>query len=174
MDVLWSPWRYRYIAGLDRQDGDSSAACPFCRIPMETRDEENFVLYRGRHNFVLLNIHPYINGHTLVVPYAHVGTLAALPLEAGYELFDLTRRLTEIFPQEYRAMGCNIGMNLGQAAGAGIADHLHMHVMPRWFGDVNFMTTIGETRVLPEELPTTYARLRPYFERLARVEPSPA
>ncbi len=169
MDVLWSPWRYRYIAGLDRQPehpAEAAMACPFCRIPAEERDAENFVLYRGRHNFVLLNIHPYINGHVMVVPYAHVGVLSALPTEAGYEMFDLTRYLTEILTQEYHAMGCNVGMNLGQAAGAGIADHLHMHVMPRWFGDVNFVTTIGETRVLPEELPTTYARLRPYFAEL--------
>ncbi len=169
MDVLWSPWRYRYIAGLDRQpehSAEAATACPFCRIPAEQRDAENFVLYRGRHNFVLLNIHPYINGHAMIVPYAHVGMLSALPTEAGYEMFDLTRYLTEILIREYRAMGCNVGMNLGQAAGAGIADHLHMHVMPRWFGDVNFVTTIGETRVLPEDLPTTYARLRPYFAEL--------
>ncbi|OYT71685.1 MAG: HIT family hydrolase [Chloracidobacterium sp. CP2_5A] len=174
MDVLWSPWRYRYIAGLERQDDGATTGCPFCRIPAEARDPENFVLYRGRHNFVILNIHPYINGHVMIVPYAHVATLAALPAEAGYEMFDLTRRLTEILAQEYRAMGCNVGMNLGQAAGAGIADHLHMHIMPRWFGDVNFITTIAETRVLPEDLPTTYARLCPYFDQFPLAGQSPA
>ncbi|MFQ3582274.1 MAG: HIT domain-containing protein [Chloracidobacterium sp.] len=174
MDVLWSPWRYRYIAGLDRQDDlVVPPDCPFCRIPAESRDVDNFVLYRGRHNFVILNIHPYINGHTMVVPYAHVATLGALPTEAGYEMFDLTRHLTEILTKEYRAMGCNVGMNLGQAAGAGIADHLHMHIMPRWLGDVNFITTIGETRVLPEELATTYARLRPYFDHYVPADQSP-
>ncbi len=174
MDVLWSPWRYRYIAGLERQDGVAATSCPFCQIPAEARDPENFVLYRGRRNFVILNIHPYINGHLMIVPYAHVATLSALSVEAGHEMFDLTRRLTEILTQEYRAMGCNVGMNLGQAAGAGIADHLHMHIMPRWFGDVNFITTIAETRVLPEDLATTYARLRPHFDQLPASDPSSA
>jgi ATP adenylyltransferase len=162
MDFLWSPWRYRYIANEKR----STQECPFCRMPAEERDEENFILHRGAHTFVVLNIFPYTSGHMMAVPYRHTATLSDLSKAESDELMDLTRHCYEALQREYRPMGCNIGMNLGQAAGAGIADHLHMHILPRWFGDVNFVTAIAETRVVPEDLEATYRRLKPHFSTL--------
>lgn len=161
MDHVWSPWRYRYI--VDVVKDRKSDECPFCRVPSEERDAENFLVYRGTYNFVILNIFPYMTGHLMVVPYRHIATLTDLTKPESDEMMDLTRQAYDVLTREYRAMGCNIGMNLGQAAGAGIADHLHMHVLPRWLGDVNFVTTIGETRVLPEDLETTYRRMVPHF-----------
>jgi ATP adenylyltransferase len=161
MDYLWSPWRYRYIADISREK--KADECPFCRIPAEQRDAENFLVHRAKYNFVILNIFPYVSGHLMVVPYRHLASLTDLTKAESDEMMDLTRTAYDALSREYRAMGCNIGMNVGQAAGAGIAEHIHMHVLPRWLGDVNFVTTIAETRVIPEELETTYRRLCPYF-----------
>lgn len=161
MDHVWSPWRYRYI--VDVVKDKKSDECPFCRVPSEERDAENFLVFRGTHNFVILNIFPYVSGHLMVVPYRHIASLTDMTKPESDEMMDLTRVAYDVLFREYRAMGCNIGMNLGQAAGAGIADHLHMHVLPRWIGDVNFVTTVAETRVLPEDLETTYRRLVPHF-----------
>ena len=161
MDRLWSPWRSRYIAsGVDSQSDE----CVFCRIARETdHDETNFVLHRGEHSFVVLNLYPYISGHLMVVPYLHTSELDSTPKPITDEMFDLTKRAQTALREVYKPAGFNLGMNLGAAAGAGIADHLHIHLLPRWSGDTNFMTTIGETRVLPEDLPTTYAKLRTEF-----------
>ncbi len=161
MDHVWSPWRYRYIVDIVKDK--KSDECPFCRVPSEERDAVNFLVFRGTYNFVILNIFPYTSGHVMVVPYRHIATLTDMTKSESDEMMDLTRKTYDVLTREYRAMGCNIGMNLGQAAGAGIADHLHMHVLPRWIGDVNFVTTVAETRVLPEDLETTYRRLVPHF-----------
>lgn len=162
MDYLWSPWRYRYISKADRKDtGDD---CVFCEKLRENRDEENLILHRGQFNFVILNLYPYSSGHLMVVPNAHISTLDELPSEAAHELFDLTQTAVRHIRQVYKPQGLNVGMNLGECAGAGIAGHIHMHVLPRWPGDANFMTTIGETRVIPEDLADTYLKLKAAFQ----------
>ena len=161
MERLWSPWRARYIAsGVDAQrDG-----CVFCLIAGHPDDDEtNFVLHRAEHCFVVLNLYPYITGHLMVVPYLHTSEFDSAAKEMTDELMDMTKRSQAVLREVYAPPGFNMGMNLGSAAGAGIADHLHIHLLPRWSGDTNFMTTIGESRVIPEDLPTTYAKLRPKF-----------
>ncbi len=161
MERLWSPWRARYIAsGVDAQrDG-----CVFCLIASSPDDDEaNFVLHRAEHCFVVLNLYPYITGHLMVVPYLHTSEFDSAAKEMTDELMDMTKRSQTALREVYSPPGFNMGMNLGSAAGAGIADHLHIHLLPRWSGDTNFMTTIGESRVIPEDLPTTYSKLRPHF-----------
>jgi len=140
---------------------DSCIFCDAARDP--ANDERNFVLYRGAHTFVILNLYPYISGHLMIAPYAHLGELDAAPKEATDEIMDLTKRCQTALREIYHPQGFNLGMNLGRAAGAGIADHIHMHLMPRWSGDTNFMTSVAETRVLPEDLATTYRKLREKF-----------
>lgn len=155
MDHLWSPWRYRYISG-----GAPAGGCVFCLKGQPGNDQENLVLARGRFNFALLNLYPYTNGHLVIAPFEHVANLEDLPVETTAEMMAMTQDAVRALRAVYRPDGLNCGMNLGACAGAGIPGHLHMHVLPRWGGDVSFMTTIGETRVLPEELPTTWQRLR--------------
>jgi ATP adenylyltransferase len=158
MDYLWSPWRYRYVVGEEREWG-----CIFCRKMEQTNDEQNLVLYRGLSNFVLLNLYPYTSGHLMIAPYRHVGELAGLDEATWAELATLTRKAEQAIQTAYHPEGINLGMNLGKSAGAGIADHIHMHVLPRWQADSNFISVIGETRVLPEALSDTYRKLKPLF-----------
>jgi ATP adenylyltransferase len=127
------------------------------------RDEVNLVCYRGAHNFVVLNLYPYTTGHLMVVPYAHVSELLGIDDAAAAEMMSLTRKAERHLRALYRPSGLNLGMNLGEAAGAGIAGHIHMHVLPRWHGDANFISVIGETRILPEELGVTWRRVRDAF-----------
>ncbi|HEV2829255.1 MAG TPA: HIT domain-containing protein [Pyrinomonadaceae bacterium] len=158
MDRLWSPWRYEYIAS---NSSANSNNCIFCSLRDDPQnDERNFVVYRGNRNFVVLNIYPYISGHLLIVPHEHVGDLDAASKETTDELMDLTKRCQTALREAYQPAGFNIGMNLGKSAGAGIVDHIHIHILPRWTGDTNFMSTIGNTRVIPEDLSTTYQKLR--------------
>jgi ATP adenylyltransferase len=159
MDHLWSPWRYRYVSAPKPDDDQPSGDCLFCRILSESKDKDNYVLLRAERNFVLLNRFPYTSGHLMIVPNAHVATLEQTDPAALAEMMALARRMETALRQVYRPGGLNIGLNIGKAAGAGIAGHIHMHVLPRWAGDVNFMTTVSETRVLPEDLDTTYTRL---------------
>ena len=160
MDRLWSPWRYEYITNAG---GQKSGACVFCELRDSRDDEANYVVHRARHNFIALNLYPYTSGHLLVIPYHHTSELDAAPKETTDELMDLTKRCQAALREEYRPDGFNLGMNLGKAAGAGVAGHIHLHVMPRWVGDTNFMSAVGETRVLPEDLTTTYKKLRGKF-----------
>ncbi len=163
MERLWSPWRSEYIAGTGT-DMSVGQPCIFCEAHKNpAHDEKNFVLYRGVHNFVILNLYPYISGHLMIAPYAHLGELDRAGKDETDEMMDLTKRCQTALREVYHPQGFNMGMNLGRAAGAGIADHIHMHMMPRWAGDTNFITTLGETRVLSEDLPTTYRKLRPRF-----------
>ena len=161
MDRLWSPWRAKYIAsGVDSQ----AEGCVFCRIAADPEyDEKNFVLHRAEHGFIVLNLYPYITGHLMVVPYLHTSEFDSVPKEITDELMDLAKRSQTALREVYSPSGFNLGMNLGAAAGAGITDHMHIHLLPRWSGDTNFMTTVGETRVLPENLETTYSKLRVKF-----------
>ena len=158
MDYLWSPWRYQYVKQAARQEG-----CVFCRIASTDQDDENLVVHRGERNFVVLNRYPYTSGHSMVIPYEHHSTLSEVAPETLDELMRLTQRLEAAMRSQYRADGVNVGMNIGKAAGAGVAGHIHMHVLPRWVADSNFMTTVGETRILPEDLERTLQRLRSEF-----------
>ena len=158
MDHLWSPWRYQYIASADKID-----ECVFCRINREQNDAENFVVHRARLNFIVLNLFPYTSGHLMIVPYEHKASLVDFDTATTTEMLELAKRSQLALEAEYHPDGFNIGMNLGSSAGAGVADHLHLHVVPRWSGDANFVSIVGETRVLPEDLATTLARLSKHF-----------
>lgn len=163
MDRLWSPWRYQYVSA-GGSAGSEGPVCVFCEIQKDPeRDETNFVLTRAAHNYVVLNLYPYISGHLLVIPNEHLGELSSAPKETTDELMDLTKRCQTALREAYQPGGFNIGMNLGRSGGAGIVDHIHMHIMPRWTGDTNFISTVGETRVIPEELATTYRKLKEKF-----------
>lgn len=155
LDYLWSPWRYQYITG-----ATSKPACIFCDIAKSSQDEENYVLYRGKHNYVVLNRYPYSSGHLMIVPFEHVSSLSAASPETAAEMMTFARRSEECLRAAYRPDGLNIGMNIGASAGAGVAGHIHLHALPRWSGDVSFMTAVSETRVLPETLETTYRKLK--------------
>jgi ATP adenylyltransferase len=161
MDYLWSPWRYSYISRASSRD-----ECIFCVKAAEQRDEENLIVFRGQRNFVILNGFPYTSGHLMIAPYEHVPTLEEAHAETLTEMMSLTQASERRLRSVYRAPGINLGMNIGEAAGAGIAGHIHMHVLPRWPGDANFMTVVGETRVLPEELAATYRKMKTAFSDL--------
>ena len=158
MDYLWSPWRYRYVSAGAQRTSDP-AHCIFCSKAASSDDRANLVAFRGEHNFILLNLYPYTSGHLMIAPYAHVATLEQAAPEALEEMMRLARRADQALRDLYRPDGTNLGMNFGECAGAGVAGHIHMHVLPRWCGDASFMTTVGETRVLPEELSITWERL---------------
>jgi ATP adenylyltransferase len=160
MDRLWSPWRLAYVTSTE-----SSGACIFCD---DAGRDEALVVASGTRAFVVLNLYPYNSGHLMVVPRRHVATLAALDPAELTEIALLTQRAEIALTEVYQPQGINIGINLGRPAGAGIVDHIHVHVVPRWTGDTNFMSVVGNVRVLPEELPQSAARLRPVFDRLSR------
>jgi len=155
MDYLWTPWRFSYITGGERADG-----CIFCRQLEQNEDERNYIVHRGGGNYIVLNIYPYTVGHLLIVPYRHIAGLAEGTRDELGEMMELTQRAEAALRKIYRPQGLNVGMNLGSAAGAGVAGHLHMHVLPRWEADANFISVVGETRVLPEELPVTWRKLK--------------
>ena len=157
MDYLWTPWRYQYM---DQVTSGKQPECFFCDAIASNQDEETLLVFRGKRAVVILNRYPYTSGHVLIVPYAHIAELNLCEPGTLDEIMGLAQRLEKIFRAEYKPDGMNLGMNLGKAAGAGVAGHLHMHMLPRWFGDSNFMTVTGETRVHPEELATTYKRLK--------------
>ena len=161
MERLWSPWRLTYVTG----SGGTVDGCVFCDVA------DDLILVRGRVTFVILNKYPYNNGHVMVVPSRHVPSLSALTAEEQAELMRLTRHAEIALTEAYAPHGINMGINLGKPAGAGVLDHLHMHVVPRWNGDTNFMTVVGNVRVLPEDLHESATRLRPVFERLSRDAP---
>ena len=164
MERMWAPWRICYVAG-ERPDG-----CVFCAKVQSNEDDAQFVLYRGKRCIIVLNTYPYNSGHLMVVPDEHVGDLMALSEDAYAELWQLTRLAGRALKQALGWQGLNIGMNLGEAAGAGISDHIHMHVVPRWYGDTNYMTACAETRVVPQSLADSFCQLRPVIEQLAAEE----
>jgi ATP adenylyltransferase len=157
MDYLWTPWRYQYMAQVT---SGKQLECIFCDAIERNADEETLIAFRGKMNFVILNRFPYTSGHVMIVPYAHVAELSLCNSQTLGEMMELARRMETVYRQNYKPDGMNLGMNLGKAAGAGVAGHLHLHVLPRWVGDSNFMTVTAETRVQPEELNTTYHRLK--------------
>ena len=161
MDYLWTPWRYQYVTSLGKP-----VACIFCEAAKDpAQDHAHLVIYRGVRNLIMLNRFPYTSGHVMVVPYEHVATLEEASDDTLEELIRLARVAERQLRAVYRPDGLNLGFNIGQSAGAGIAGHIHMHALPRWTGDTSFMTSVGETRVLPEALETTWEKLHHAFDR---------
>ena len=158
MDYIWTPWRYRYVA-----DASKDSRCIFCDALDAGDDRRMLIVLRGAKNFVILNRYPYTSGHVMVVPYQHAASLAELDDETLVELIRLARDAEAILRAAYRPEGLNFGINLGRSAGAGVAGHVHLHALPRWTGDTSFITAIGETRVLPEDLEVTWEKLRQAF-----------
>jgi ATP adenylyltransferase len=163
MDYLWTPWRYRFVSEAGRE-----TACIFCSALELGDDERALIVQRGKKNFIILNLYPYTTGHSMVVPYAHVPDLAACDEETLGEMMSLARRMQLALESLYHPQGYNMGLNLGKAAGAGVAGHMHLHVLPRWMGDTNFMTTVAETRLEPEEIAETYRKLHQAFTAQSR------
>jgi ATP adenylyltransferase len=159
MDYLWTPWRYAYITGAEQRDPAAASECLFCARQKSTDDEKALIVHRGKHSFIILNAYPYTSGHVMIVPNAHVDQLQKLSADAAAEVMHLGQRMESVLRELYQPDGLNVGMNIGKAAGAGIAEHIHMHVLPRWVADANFMSVIGETRMLPETLDVTWERI---------------
>ncbi len=154
MKRLWAPWRMKYVTG-EKEEG-----CIFCTRIAESRDRENYILHRGERGFLILNLYPYNNGHIMAVPYNHVASLEDLDAETLTDLMLLVNKGLAALRQTMSPQGFNVGVNIGEVAGAGVAGHVHIHIVPRWGGDTNFMSTLADTRVVPELLDQTYERLR--------------
>ena len=157
MELIWAPWRIEYIK-MEKPEG-----CILCNKPEQNNDTLNYILYRGQKNFVMLNAYPYNPGHLMIVPYQHIASLEELTDEDRHEHFDIVSRSIEVLRQALSPDGFNLGINIGKVAGAGIEDHIHTHVVPRWQGDANFMSVLSDVRVLPEALAATYQKLTGKF-----------
>jgi ATP adenylyltransferase len=164
MDYLWTPWRYAYVTTAEKTSG-----CIFCDAPNAGDDAKVHIVHRGQHCYIILNIFPYTPGHVMIVPYAHLDELQKLPSPATDEMMSLLQRMERVLRTLYSPDGLNLGMNIGKAAGAGVAGHIHMHILPRWIADGNFVSVLGETRILPETLDTTYERIRTSLAALAAL-----
>ena len=164
MKHLWSPWRMTYI-----QQNNTEKGCVFCNALASEDDASNLVIYRGDHAFVILNRYPYTSGHLMIVPNEHSSTVQALSTEARSEVMELASRALTVLAEAYHPEGYNLGMNLGEIAGAGIAEHVHLHIVPRWGGDTNFMSTTAMTRVIPEALEETYLRVKKAWDHIERT-----
>lgn len=160
MERLWAPWRLEYIVA-EKVEG-----CIFCVFPSRDEDKKNHILYRGEHAYVIMNAFPYSNGHLLIPPYRHIADITELTDEENLEIMQLTQKCAVALKEVMRPDGFNVGMNLGTPAGAGIADHLHVHIVPRWNGDTNFMPVLADVKVIPEALEKTYDKLKSVFDRL--------
>ena len=159
MKTLWAPWRMEYI--LDKKEPE----CIFCSYPKKNKDRENLILYRSIHNFVMMNRYPYTNGHIMVVPYIHTSTIDNLTDEVLLDFMKVTRQSLKNLKEIFRPEGFNIGINIGAVAGAGLEEHVHLHMVPRWAGDTSFMSVFGEIRVIPEHIMETYDKLYPIFNK---------
>jgi ATP adenylyltransferase len=158
---IWAPWRLAYVKDASK---DSAEECIFCAKPAEDDDEANLIVHRGDRCFVILNLYPYTNGHLMIAPYEHLATLPALGPETVAEMMALSQRAMTILEESYEPHGYNVGFNQGRVAGAGVEHHIHMHVVPRWGGDTNFMPVLADTRVMPQTLEQSYEALRGKFE----------
>jgi len=157
---IWAPWRLAYVSDASK---DAEEECIFCAKPAEDDDEANLIVHRGERCFVILNLYPYTNGHLMIAPYAHSGALQALPAETVAEMMALSQRAITVLEGNYQPHGFNVGFNQGRVAGAGVEHHIHMHVVPRWGGDTNFMPVLADTRVMPQTLEQSYAALHGQF-----------
>lgn len=162
MDELWAPWRMRYILNAEKKKG-----CFLCSEIKEDNDRKNHILFRGKHSYVIMNIYPYNNGHLLVVPYGHVPDTDGLKPEELTDLMKTTQASVNILKRAMNPEGMNVGINFGKAAGAGLPEHMHVQIVPRWNGDTSYITVFDNTRVIPESLDDTYEKLKPYFEKLS-------
>ena len=160
MKQLWAPWRMEYVKS------EKSDECIFCSLPKANDDTKNYILHRGQSAFIIMNIFPYNSAHIMVSPFRHIGCLTSQNTEEIKEMNNMTRRSIEIFRAVINPEGFNVGYNIGKAAGAGYDEHIHCHIVPRWTGDTNFMPVLGETKVHPEHLKTTYKKLLPHFKTL--------
>ncbi len=158
--VIWAPWRLEYILGPKPDE------CVFCLPSHTDEDIKRLVLYRGEHCFVIMNKYPYNNGHLMVTPFRHVMNLVDLTKDEAFEMTQLLQACTDILQKRFHCQGLNIGLNIGEAAGAGIREHLHFHLVPRWNGDSSFMAVMDDVRLVPEHLNSTYAALKPFFEQM--------
>jgi ATP adenylyltransferase len=194
MDLFWTPWRYNYVTTAEKavrpgvpealSSWPGDLGCVFCNLiasidhaiaqgmDREQAEAAGGLVLRAQHCFICLNAFPYTSGHVMAMPYAHLDRLAVLPAEAAHELMDLAQLTERALERTYTPHGFNFGMNVGHAAGAGVAGHIHLHAMPRWIGDTSFITTVAETRVLPEDLNTTWKRLRAAFAELTSEQTS--
>jgi ATP adenylyltransferase len=161
MDHLWTPWRSTYVT-----NKTPSGQCIFCVALADDNDGEHLLLHRAKHNFIILNRFPYSSGHLMIAPNVHESRLNRIDKDAADEMMHLARASESILEDVYRPDGINLGMNLGEAAGAGIAGHIHLHVLPRWVGDASFMTVVASTRVMPESLEDSYAKLKDRFRNV--------
>jgi ATP adenylyltransferase len=166
MERLWAPWRAKYI---DSIDTEANSGCIFCDMQGED-DEDSLILHRSEHCFVVMNLYPYNNGHLMVIPYRHVADLSELSDEEKSELLSLASKVMKAIREVMRAEGFNLGINLGRVAGAGVEGHIHLHVVPRWNGDTNFMPVIGKTNVISESFKSTYDKLKKYWEEAISVK----
>lgn len=166
---LWAPWRAEYIYCATK-DSNSRRSCLFCRLAREKDDRQNLLLWRSRFGFVVMNRFPYNNGHLMIAPYRHVASFERLKTEEGAGIFEMLSVVLRILRQTYRPEGFNVGANLGRVAGAGVAGHVHLHIVPRWQGDSNFMPLLAETKVVSEHLAVTYERLAGQFSRWSSVQ----
>lgn len=160
MERLWAPWRLQYVSGDDKKSAEKKPGCIFCDKPGENKDAENLIVARGETCYVILNAFPYNNGHLMVVPYRHIASPVELTAEEGAEMMAALSASLAALGDSYRPDGYNVGMNVGSAAGAGIAAHLHLHAVPRWNGDTNFMPVVGGVKVMPETLEQTFTRVK--------------
>jgi ATP adenylyltransferase len=158
MNHIWSPWRMEYIENHGKEGG-----CIFCSAQDKPDNSQNLIVHRGRQAFVILNLYPYTSGHLMVVPFVHKATLEELEPSVRAEMMELTSLSMSVLRRTYNPQAFNLGANIGEAAGAGVKEHIHLHIVPRWIGDTNFMSTLGSTRVLPELLEDTYQRIRAGF-----------
>lgn len=156
---IWAPWRMQYILS------KKGPGCIFCEEPKEDKDRENLILFRSTQGFIIMNLYPYNNGHLMVVPYRHVYSITELSNDELLDLMKMVQQSVQCLKEAFRPEGFNIGVNIGKVAGAGIEEHLHFHVIPRWVGDTHFMAVLGEVRVIPEHVLSTYDKLFPFFNK---------
>jgi len=161
MEIIWAPWRMEYLKNLSEKNNE----CIFCKMPLQKSDKTNLIIYRGKENFIILNKYPYTNGHLMVVPYLHTSDSVDLNDATALEMWKLTHKCKEVLENTFHPHGFNIGINIGHAAGAGIDQHIHMHIVPRWNGDINFMSSVGKAKVISQDLSETYDSLFPGFSK---------
>lgn len=166
MEMMWAPWRGDYISGSADQNKLKTEGCVFCEALKTKNDEDRYIIYRGKNAFVILNLYPYNNGHMMIIPNQHISKAEMMDFDTRYEVMDLIIKAEIVLYQVYKPHGINIGANIGAAAGAGIAQHMHFHILPRWNADVNFMTTVANTRVVPESLEISWQKIRKAWDEM--------